>query len=53
MAKTIFTILGILILLAAFAANLQYAATNYGVSTNVLTQSVIDQRNYGDSLKLK
>ncbi|MGF7082725.1 hypothetical protein [Mucilaginibacter sp. UYCu711] len=53
MAKTIFKILGILLLLAAFAANLQYASTNYGVRTNVLAKSVINQRNYGDSLKLK
>jgi FtsZ-binding cell division protein ZapB len=29
-----------------FAANLQYAATNYGVRENILVKSVLDQTNH-------
>lgn len=53
MVIKIIRILGIIILLAAFAANLQYAFQNYGLSYNMLAQPIIDQTNIGSSMKLK
>jgi len=47
----IIKIVGIIILLAALIANLQYAFTDYGLHDNTLVKDVLDQTNYAGTLK--
>lgn len=49
--KKIIKIVGIIILLAALIANLQYAFTDYGLHDNTLVKDVLDQTNYAGTLK--
>jgi hypothetical protein len=47
----IIRIVGIIILMAALIANLQYAFTDYGLLDNMLVKDVLDQTNYAGTLK--